>query len=641
MLFKHPELLYALFLLLIPILIHLFQLRRFQKVDFTNVAFLKKVTIQTRKSSQLKKWLTLLMRLLALACLIIAFAQPYTASKTALNSDKETVLYIDNSFSMQAKGPNGPLLQRALQQLYDAAKGDDKISWFSNTESKNNVSQTDFKNRVLSIDYTYRQLALTDVLLKANQLFSKSEATEKRLIVVSDFQQKGAFPKKTEAMTIDAVALKPVTTNNISIDSAYILFKNTTTTQLVVVVSGQGLVPQSAPISLYKGTSLIAKTAVDFSESNQNTISFNVENQPSGFKGELRITAPDLLFDNSLYFNINTPKKIKVLSINDGDANFLQRLFDQTDYEYTQQSYNSLNFNDIPSQNFIILNELKIISTALVNSLKSFSETGGSIGVITAEDADVSSYNSLLNSLGLGNLNEAIIQEKKITKINFSHPLYQNVFEKQVTNYQYPKVNSFYDISSNATQVLGFEDGKPFLLQQGKNFLSTASYSEENSNFTYSPLIVPTFINMAQQSLPLPQLYYNIGTQNKYAIPVKLTQDDILTIRDSVSSFIPLQQTKANSVEITTMDEPTKSGNYSIEKENTFIENLSYNYTRLESVLQYANPEDWEGVTLYNSVSELFDSIAEENKVNSFWKWFVIFALVFLLSEMLILKFYK
>ncbi|KAA3624399.1 MAG: hypothetical protein DWP94_03545, partial [Flavobacterium sp.] len=93
--FKHPEVLYALFLLLIPILIHLFQLRRFQKVDFTNVAFLKKVTIQTRKSSQLKKWLTLLLRLLALACIILAFAQPFTASVSALNTEKETVLYID------------------------------------------------------------------------------------------------------------------------------------------------------------------------------------------------------------------------------------------------------------------------------------------------------------------------------------------------------------------------------------------------------------------------------------------------------------------------------------------------------------------------------------------------------------------
>ena len=72
--FKYPELLYALFLLLIPILIHLFQLRRFQKVSFTNVSFLKKVSMQTRKSSQIKKWLILLLRLLAIAAIVIAFA---------------------------------------------------------------------------------------------------------------------------------------------------------------------------------------------------------------------------------------------------------------------------------------------------------------------------------------------------------------------------------------------------------------------------------------------------------------------------------------------------------------------------------------------------------------------------------------
>ncbi|MCB0434262.1 MAG: BatA domain-containing protein, partial [Mangrovimonas sp.] len=75
--FKHPELLYALFLLLIPIIVHLFQLRKFKKEAFTNVAFLKQVSIQTRKSSQLKKWLTLALRLLALGALIFAFAQPY------------------------------------------------------------------------------------------------------------------------------------------------------------------------------------------------------------------------------------------------------------------------------------------------------------------------------------------------------------------------------------------------------------------------------------------------------------------------------------------------------------------------------------------------------------------------------------
>ena len=68
--FLHPEVLYAFFALLIPILVHLFQLRKFQTEQFTNVVLLKKLEISSRKSSQLKKWLTLLIRLLTISCLI-------------------------------------------------------------------------------------------------------------------------------------------------------------------------------------------------------------------------------------------------------------------------------------------------------------------------------------------------------------------------------------------------------------------------------------------------------------------------------------------------------------------------------------------------------------------------------------------
>ena len=176
--FKYPEILFALFLLLIPIFIHLFQLRRFQRVEFTNVAFLKKVTIQTRKSSQIKKWLILLVRLLALACVIIAFAQPFTASKTAVSANKETVIYIDNSYSMQAKGNKGNLLERALQDLFEKANSVEKLTWFSNNSERRNSSSQDFKNEILALDYSDNQLTPTEVLLKAGQLFSDEKENE-------------------------------------------------------------------------------------------------------------------------------------------------------------------------------------------------------------------------------------------------------------------------------------------------------------------------------------------------------------------------------------------------------------------------------------------------------------------------------
>jgi len=638
--FQHPGLLYALFLLLIPILIHLFQLRRFQKVAFTNVAFLKKVNLQTRKSSQLKKWLTLLIRLLALACIIIAFAQPFTATKTALNKNKETVIYVDNSFSMQAKGPNGPLLQRALQQLYEQVTNTDKVSWLTNDVTKKDMSLANFKNEILEVPYSAKQLTIDEVLLKANQLFSKDPTSEKRLLMVSDFQGKSTFPSFTDKLTVDVVQLNPVSTSNVAIDTAYISSKSSGNVSLKVQLSGIGDIPQTVSTSLFDKEVLIAKSAIDLSEQTQNTLSFDIEN-PSDFRGKLAITDPNLRYDNDLFFSINIPEKIKVLAVNEADGDFIQRMFGSDEFDYVQQTARNLNYNEFPKQNFIILNEVTTIPASLTAALTAFLDQGGSLLVIPPTNADITSYNSLLNRLRIGAITGENKTEKKITKIQFDHPLYQNVFEKRVVNFQYPKVNSFYQISSNAATALQFEDGSPFILQRANVFLSTAAWNSENTNFKSSPLIVPTLYNMAQQSLALPKLYYTIGNDNQFSVSEKLSQDEILTFRNGEDSFIPLQQTKANQVDINTSDEPTNAAIYSIEKETEALGTVSYNYNRSESNLQYSNVENWEGVTSHGSIIELFDRIKENNAINSFWKWFVIFALLFLFAEMLILKFYK
>lgn len=640
MLFKYPEVLYALFLLLIPIFIHLFQLRRFQRVEFTNVAFLRKVTIQTRKSSTIKKWLILLMRLFALACIIIAFAQPFTASKTALNSKKETVIYIDNSFSMQAKGSSGSLLDRAVQDLFDKAGQTEKLTWFSNDSERLNSSSQDFKNEILAVGYSQNQLAPSQVLMKADQLFSQEKDVSKQLIFISDFQQKEAFPDISQNIKVDAVQVAPVKATNITIDSVFVVSKNATTTQLQVNVSKQGNAISEVPISLFNNGKLTAKTAVDLSQNSTGTITFDIDASET-FNGKLELSEVNMPFDNSLFFSINSTEKIKVLAINGADGNFLQRLFEKERFLFKQQTFKTLDYNQIPDQNFIVLNQLQDIPNSLATALKSFSDAGGSVLIIPSRNAVLNSYNSFLAMMNIGVFSEALQQEKKITKIVFSHPLFQGVFEKEVVNFQYPKVNSIYGIKTTAAPALIFEDSRPFLLQKNKTYLFTAAIDTENSNFINSPLVVPTIYNMGLQSLPLPNLYYVIGDQNTFGVPVQLGPDQILAMKDSISQFIPRQQTKANHVLITTIDEPKKAGSYELVRDNEVLQTVSYNYSRNESKLNYLNAADWEGANLHNSINDLFDSLSEANAINSFWKWFVIFALFFLLCEMLILKFLK
>ncbi|WP_085774850.1 BatA domain-containing protein [Nonlabens tegetincola] len=158
MVFKNPTLLWALLFLAIPILVHLFQLRRFKKVAFTNVAFLKPLISQTRKSRTIKKWLTLLTRLCAVACIVLAFAQPFIpGSKTAIK-EKETSIYLDNSFSMQREAANGSLLQQSVQQLIETIPSSKSFNLITNDSEFKNVTLKEVKNNLLDLNYSKNHL---------------------------------------------------------------------------------------------------------------------------------------------------------------------------------------------------------------------------------------------------------------------------------------------------------------------------------------------------------------------------------------------------------------------------------------------------------------------------------------------------
>ncbi|MFH4965828.1 BatA and WFA domain-containing protein [Gaetbulibacter sp. M235] len=638
--FKHPELLYALFLLLIPIIVHLFQFRKFQKEAFTNVAFLKEVAIQTRKSSQLKKWLILLTRLLLFTALIFAFAQPFSANSDAIGSENETVIYLDNSFSMQAKGNQGELLKRAVQDIISDVPENENISLITNETTYKNTTVKAIKNELLTLDYSSKSLSYDAALLKCKKLF-KPSATIRNIVFISDFQQNNtAFnPLNDSLFKIHAVKLNPININNVSIDSAYISNSSGNNLDLKVILKNTGIAIDNLPVSLFNNDQLIAKTSVTLNKEAETSFSLPTNEITNG-----RITIEDtnLQYDNSLFFNINKTPKINVLTINNGDDSFLKRIYTDKEFNYTTTLLNQLDYNIINEQNLIVLNELKDIPSTLTSVLKLFTNQGGFLIVIPSKDIDIQSYNSLLSNYNT--LFETISEtEKQVTIINYSHPLYANgVFEKKVTNFQYPKVESFFNVTNQANNlILQFEDNKPFLIENNKGFIFTSSLDASNSDFKNSPLIVPTFYNIAKSSFKIPALYFTIGNENTFDVSVNLHQDDILSLVSNDINLIPKQQYFNNKVVITTVDEPSVSNIYSVSDKNEPIQNVSYNYNRAESILNYQELSSLKNITINDSVTDIFNTLKSDTKINELWKWFVIFALAFLIIEMLILKYFK
>lgn len=639
--FKNPELLYALFLLLIPIIIHLFQLRKFQKVPFTNVAFLKEATLQTRKSSQIKKWLILLTRLLLISALVFAFAQPFVSKTKAFKIKKETVIYLDNSFSMQAKGNQGELLKRAIQDIITNIPEDENISLITNSSVFKNTTIKAIKNELLQLPYSANSLTTDAALLKTKTFFSNQNGIVKDLIFISDFQENESdFSISNDSLlNFYFVKLKPVNTNNISLESVTISNKTATNIELKVTIKNNGNPIENLPVSLFNNNNLIAKTSVSGNKKMSTTFSIPTNDI---INGKITIDDANLQFDNILYFNINSTSKVNVLSVNATEDSFLKRIYTNEEFNYISTTENQLNYNLIESQNLIILNELDNISSTLLAALKQFTQQNGTLIIIPSKDSNKASYNQFLLNYQ-SSFDNLVPVEKRITTINYSHPLYNNgVFEKQVKNFQYPKVNSYFSTNSNtSSSILSFEDGKPFLFQNKNTFIFTASLKSDNSSFKNSPLIVPTLYNIGKYSYKVPELYYTIGKNNTYDVNTKLQQDNILSLNYNDINIIPEQRYYNNKVAIKTSELPSIANTYSINNKTETIKKVSYNYDRNESNLNYKNLSNLSNIVVDDSIQDVFETIKSDTKVNALWKWFVIFALTLLIIEMLILKYFK
>jgi len=645
--FKHPEILYALFLLIIPIIVHLFQLRKFQKVPFTNVQFLKRIVLKTRKSSKLKKLLVLLSRLLLLASLIFAFAQPYV-SKLNNNNIQDTYIYVDNSLSMQAKGEYGELLKRAVQDIIENNKNTENIHLITNDNEWYNLNAKELKNILVSLNYYPINRDLKTVLYKINSN-AKNNHTNKS-ILISDYQYFNLNNdlQKDTISNHNFVQIVPIKKLNISIDSVYISNLNYETISLKALVKSHNTKAQKIPISLYNDTVLIGKSTVDIPENNTAEVEFSIPFS-GAINGKITIVDDNLSFDNELYFVINKTDKINVLTIG-GNNDFLSKIYTNDEFNFDQSSIKNLDYNLLNNQNLIILNELENIPNSLINSLSDAISNGTNLVIIPNTNINITSYNMLFRKLNVGAINSKIENELTITDINFSHPFFQNVFEKQVKNFQYPKVNNYYQSTlKNSSSLIKFENETNFISRLGaKNntiYWLASAINTDNSNFKNSPLIVPIFYNFGKYSYKKSQLNYLIGRTNEIEVKVTLQKDNILEFSNTNESFIPLQLVGNNSVKITTTNQPLVSGIYAIKNTDKVLKNIAYNYNRKESVLEYVNVEELtkenSNYKYFTNVKDAFNSINEENKTNNLWQLFLILSLIFVAVEILLLKFLK
>ena len=644
--FKHPEILYFLFLLVLPILVHLFQLRRFKKEYFTNVKFLKELTIQTRKSSQLKKWLLLITRLLLLTVLIIAFAQPFFSAKDSKGVTNELYIILDNSFSMQAKGKQGELLKRSVQELLENTPENKTFSLLTNDGIYWNTDIKSIQKELMNLNYSVNSFQLDQSLTKIK---SRKTPFNKDIIVITDainFQE-NQLKLLDESFNPFFIIPSSEQKNNISVDSVYLHQTLDNFYEIGVKIKTYGKLDTEIPVALYNQKQLIAKTQIKVNEM-EKALFFTIPK--ADFNGYVYLDDSGLDYDNYYYFSISKPKKNNVLAIGEVKKNeFLTKIYVDNEFMFSQFELKSLDYNLLEKQDAVILNELKEIPQALQTTLKSFYDKGGNVIFIPSSESSISNSTSFLKNFGSFSMNNLLKKEKLITTISFAHPLYSGVFEKKITNFQYPKTRSSFDLITTNPPILSYDDQSIFLTAVSNSMSSVYVFSapidHDNSNFKNSPLVVPTFYNMAQQNAKSGINALQIGTNTTVTIDQLLSKDEIISVvslsNEKAEKFIPKQQILNNKVKLSFTESPSESGNYNALKNNSIIKNISFNYPRTESDLSLDNSNLVEKYDNENSIETIFNTLQTNRTDNAIWKWFVLLTLLFLVLEVLIQKFVK
>lgn len=646
--FKNPEILYFLALLIIPILVHLFQLQKFVKTPFTNVAFLQKLVRETRKSSRLKKWLILCVRMLLFTAILFAFSQPYFSNKH-VNKNQHTFIYLDNSLSTNSIGDKGNLLQISAQEIIENASKKDTYSLQTNDRLYKDITYSTLKKELLKVKNVSTKLDLMSIFLKIKSIQKNKTNTLYKNILISDFQTN--YKKKFTNVTpsFSAIKLQSGQKNNVSIDSVFIDSTNKNNFIVNVVVKNQGEAKKNIPIAIFNSDILISKQSYSIKKNDTKIISFTIQNQ-SNFSGKIETTFNDTFtFDNTFYFNLNSTNKINILSIGN-EADFLRKIYAKDEFNFTQSSLQNINYNSIQKQQLIILYELEKISDILSKSIIDYCNKGGNLVIIPNIKSEIKSYNIFLAKIAGSKINSKVSDTLKITNINFNHPLFKNVFSKKVLNFQYPTTQSHYPISSKkSSKIVSFENNSSFISQikdaNSRIYLFSSALNKNNSNFLNSPLIVPVFYNFGKLSFQHSKLYYYLGDKNYLDIEISLEKDEVLNISNSKSSFIPEQQTFQNKVNITTKEQPNNAGFYYIQRKKDTLQILAYNTPKEESILNFMNlnslKEKNRNIHISTSIANVFKDLNEKNEVRWLWKWFLALAIVSLLLEILILKFYK
>ena len=659
--FEKPEILFFLLLLIIPVLIHLLNLKKYKKIYFSDIKLIEKVNSQKNKISRLKDLLLLLTRLLILSSIIIAFSKPYLAKEKKIDREINRVsFYIDNSLSMST-GNENMLLKEAKKHaefLIKKLNNNTKVNIITNDlDFYNNkfISKEESLELIDNIKISPFQLSICEIINIQNQLLENDSLSNN--FIISDFQK--SFSKKynnciEKINESKLIQIKSNQRNNIGIKSCEFTSpfrkKNQEENLIVEIQNYSPEKKKNILIELFINNKKRGFNNIDLEGKSTIKINFPYTNLESGkVKGKLQVSNDDFEFDNSLFFTYEIKDKINVLLIYENEPNSsIEAVFSDSLFNLQINNKDQINFEKIKDYDLIILNDLKKIQKSLVDYLKKNLKNGKNIFLFPSENIDIKSYNYLMKELQGDEIIKLIKNTNELNKINFEHLIFENVFKSKKKNIQLPKTTAQFKINTNKlnqrNNILNFANNDPYLLEyknfKGSFYFCTSPLSLSSNNLTKNAIFLPIMYNSTFSTKT--SKLYELIERNLILSCDECESGSLKYLKKNNEFEIALEENLINNFTYLNINNKiTKEGTYKLFSNENLNKNISFNYNRDEGEFNsnfFTNIEN-------ESVKQFTDSYNlntnKNNKQKNLIFYFIFIGLISFLFETLLLKLWK
>lgn len=677
MAFLYPNMLYGLFALAIPLIVHLFNFRRHKLVYFSNTALLHDLQQQQSNTNRIKHLLVLLMRLLFVAAVVLAFAQPYRAQQQLAPAESRlVVLYLDNSVSMQMPAEKGALIdesrREAMRLVRDLPYSASFVLLTNQFEVRNErpMNRDEMMQQLELVSANGPSVQLSEVLTRAQSLRGLQQFSQRDLLLMSDFQATGVHTdeiKSDSLFNVYLIPFKATLNTNVYIDSCWLA---SPVVQVGIPAlmqcrlrneSEQEVKGVAINMTLNGRPETVANTDIPANGFADVELQF-VLNASANYQGVLSLTDFPIVFDDEYFFSIDVRDQINILEVYGEQPLADLSLLYGTDevFNFRSQQQLRLDLQSLPNYQQVIFHSNIPMAEGLQDALAAYVKNGGSLLLLPAES--FSPPSTLLTTMSLAIDLPADTAQTVVQTLASQHEIFKDVFVRIPEPADLPRVKQHYRIqrlgSLPGTELIGLRNGDPFLVEtnygKGHFYLMATPLDASWTTLTSDPLFVPLMYRMAFIANSLGPLSYTIGKDRQLSwkgLPDVDEKPLRIVSADGQYEQLPLSQRNDQQTILTLYNQLPNAGFYEIYQSDSLLQPMAWNESRDESVLRFVDAQELKtrlegrGIRVaavsVPGKSGIEKDWLENGGTTTYWKIFAIIALLALLAETLLLRFWR